>query len=106
MRNLNLVRTLVRYQIAMMTFREQLELVIARTGVRRYKYLCLEHPDRRVRKEYMKWVSEEAGKIERGEGQYDPSQPVVTFDWTNADSNDCDPCDKEIKPQRVRRDKP
>ena len=35
-----------------MTINEALDLVIARTGVERYRYLCLEHPKPTVRAEY------------------------------------------------------
>jgi hypothetical protein len=35
-----------------MTIAEALELVIARSGVKRYRYLCLEHPNPKVRAEY------------------------------------------------------
>jgi hypothetical protein len=35
-----------------MTLVEALELVILRTGVERYHYLCLEHPNAAVRAEY------------------------------------------------------
>jgi hypothetical protein len=35
-----------------MTIAEALDLVIARTGVDRYRYLCLEHPAANVRAEY------------------------------------------------------
>jgi hypothetical protein len=35
-----------------MTITEALDLVIARTGVLRYRYLCLEHPKPEVRAEY------------------------------------------------------
>lgn len=35
-----------------MTITEALELVISRTGVERYRYLCLEHPKPNVRAEY------------------------------------------------------
>ena len=35
-----------------MTIAEALDLVIARTGVERYRYLCLEHPKPKVRAEY------------------------------------------------------
>jgi hypothetical protein len=39
-----------------MTIAEALELVIARTGVLRYRYLCLEHPKPKVRAEYSELV--------------------------------------------------
>ena len=35
-----------------MTLLEALDLVVARTGVERYRYLCLEHPKLTVRFEY------------------------------------------------------
>ena len=35
-----------------MTLAGALELVVARTGVERYRYLCLEHPTSSVRAEY------------------------------------------------------
>ena len=35
-----------------MTLADALDLVIARTGVERYRYLCLEHPRPTVRAEY------------------------------------------------------
>jgi hypothetical protein len=35
-----------------MTITEALDLVISRTGVERYRYLCLEHPKPKVRAEY------------------------------------------------------
>ncbi len=35
-----------------MTLIEALDLVVARTGVERYRYLCLEHPRADVRGEY------------------------------------------------------
>jgi hypothetical protein len=35
-----------------MTLAEALDVVIARTGVKRYRYLCLEHPKPSVRAEY------------------------------------------------------
>lgn len=35
-----------------MSIAEALELVIARSGVQRYRYLCLEHPNPKVRAEY------------------------------------------------------
>ena len=35
-----------------MTLAEALDVVIARTGVKRYRYLCLEHPKTSVRAEY------------------------------------------------------
>jgi hypothetical protein len=35
-----------------MTLTEALDQVIARTGVERYRYLCLEHPKPEVRAEY------------------------------------------------------
>jgi hypothetical protein len=36
----------------LMTIADALDLVIARTGVERYRYLCLEHPKPEVRAEY------------------------------------------------------
>jgi hypothetical protein len=39
-----------------MTITDALELVIARTGVERYRYLCLEHPKPKVRSEYTELV--------------------------------------------------
>jgi hypothetical protein len=35
-----------------MTLADALDLVISRTGVERYRYLCLEHPNPTVRAEY------------------------------------------------------
>ena len=35
-----------------MTIAQALELVIARSGVERYRFLCLEHPNPKVRAEY------------------------------------------------------
>ena len=39
-----------------MTINEALDLVIARTGVERYRYLCLEHPKPTLRAEYSRLV--------------------------------------------------
>jgi hypothetical protein len=39
-----------------MTINEALEAVVARTGVERYRYLCLEHPKPTLRAEYTSLV--------------------------------------------------
>lgn len=49
---------------------EAIDLVVARTGVERYRYLCLEHPKPSVRAEYSRWIVDEA--------QRDPSEPDIT----------------------------
>jgi hypothetical protein len=48
-----------------MTVAEALELVIQRTGVDRYRYLCLEHPNAVVREEYSALVLRLAAEPER-----------------------------------------
>ena len=44
-----------------MTIEEALDIVVAQTGVLRYRYLCLEHPDQRIRDSYSRRVFELAG---------------------------------------------
>jgi len=39
-----------------MTLHEAVEAKVAETGVERYRYLCLEHPDATVRAQYSAWV--------------------------------------------------
>ncbi len=43
-----------------MTLEEALDIVVATTKVERYRYLCLEYPDEKVRKAYSEWVIKEA----------------------------------------------
>jgi hypothetical protein len=64
----------------MSTFKQQLDLVIARTGVERYRYLCLEHPDPRVRQQYRDWVARECAR--------DPDAPALII--TNTDCGECE----------------
>ena len=45
----------------MTEWRECLEVAIKQTGVKRYRYLCLEHPDSRLRLEWQRKVCEIAG---------------------------------------------
>lgn len=48
-----------------MTLSEALDIVVARTGVERYRFLCLEHANPKVREEYgqliMRLATEPAG---------------------------------------------
>lgn len=43
-----------------LTLHEALTVVIARTGVDRYRFLCLHHPDAAVRESYSAWVLSQA----------------------------------------------
>jgi hypothetical protein len=80
-----------------MTFRQRLDLVIARTQVRRYEYLCLEHPDPTVRRQYREFIVRESEK--------DPESEPVVFDWTNWDNRECGGCGESV-PDNPRGHKP
>jgi hypothetical protein len=53
------------------TFEPYLTEAIARTGVHRYRYLCLEHPDAAVRRGYQGLVIDIASGIPTGQ-RFDP----------------------------------
>ena len=50
-----------------------LDEAIARTGVARYRFLCLDHPDPQVRAGYQRLVTEIAAGTYEGQ-RYDPIQ--------------------------------
>ncbi len=43
-----------------MTLLEALDIVVAKDGFERYRHLCLEYPDEKVRREWSEWVMREA----------------------------------------------
>jgi hypothetical protein len=54
-----------------------LEEAIARTGTHRLRYLCLEHPDEKVRREYSGLVADIAAGTYTGQ-RFDPSAEPIT----------------------------
>ena len=61
-----------------MTLADALDLVVARTGVERYRYLCTEHPNPRVRAEY-------SGLVMRlATAPPDPTTPTAAESLKNA----------------------
>lgn len=54
-----------------------LDKAIARTGVERYRFLCLEHPDPQVRADYQRLVTEIAAGTHTGQ-RIDPHAPPAT----------------------------
>lgn len=55
-------------------FKDYLLEAIARTGVHRYRYLCLEHPDEKVRQQYQSLVIDVATGVHDGQ-RFDPLDP-------------------------------
>jgi hypothetical protein len=53
------------------SFEAHLVEAVARTGVHRYRYLCLDHPDPKVRREYQGLVMEIASGTYTGD-RHDP----------------------------------
>ena len=66
-----------------MTLLESIDLVVARTGVERYRYLCLEHPRPKVRAEYSAWVVRKAAE---------PFDPTTIRPYVPASSGGCQGC--------------
>lgn len=62
-----------------MTLNESLDLVVAKTGVERYRYLCLEHPNETVRDKYSALMLAEADRI-----QNPPTYPPIMEQLANA----------------------
>ena len=61
-----------------MTLLAALDIVIARTGVERYRYLCLEHPRPQVRAEYSSLVLRLALRFDSGQAaEPASSRPTV-----------------------------
>lgn len=76
-------------------FLKDLALVIERTGVERYRFLCLEHPNLRVRATYRRWVSEQI----RGTARSKAGGGMVSQSLSKrrARRGDCGGCGGKVK---------